>query len=188
MLLFNAVLEDVFRSVRAEWNKKWFGVEMSLGPRAFLHSLGFADDVVLFASKSSHMEIMLKNIVEAAASRGLHVHPDESKVLTNAWRTSKNKVPNNLHAAGQSFAVLPQEGSVKYLGRKVSLHDTNEVEVSNRIASSWVTFSKHKEKLTDSFSLRRSQHVSYMAVRRGLLNWTNRGGSRRHRGRCSAKF
>ena len=95
------------------------------------------------------MEIMLKNIVEAAASRGLHVHPDKSKVLTNAWRTSKNKVPNNLHAGGQCFAVLPEEGSVKYLGRKVSFHDPNEVEISNRIASSWATFSKHKEELTD---------------------------------------
>ena len=91
---------------------------MSLGTRAFLHSLCFADDVVVFVSKSSHMGIMLKNIVEAAASRGLHVHPDKSKVLTNAWRTSKNKVPNNLHAAGQCVAVLPEEGSVKYLGRK----------------------------------------------------------------------
>ena len=45
--------------------------------------------------------------------------------------------------------VLEYEESVKYLGRKVCLHDPHEVELSNRISAAWAAFSKHKAELTD---------------------------------------
>eukprot|EP00973_Karenia_brevis_P094805 12424261-Karenia_brevis.AAC.1 len=148
-LLFNAVLEDVFRSVRPGWKKRRFGIEMSLGATSYLHSLCFADDVALFASNRFQMENMMKDIVNAAASKGLLVHPDKSKILTNAWAMSKRKVPSLLRAGGHCFEVLRHEGCVKYLGRKICFDDPHEVEFSSRIASAWAAFSKHKEELTD---------------------------------------
>ena len=92
---------------------------------------------------------MLSDLIVAAAERGLHVHPDKSKVLTNAWVTSTRKVPQDLKVGDSSFEVLDHDGSIKYLGRKVSCCDPHEVELSNRMAAAWATFSKHKEELTD---------------------------------------
>ena len=58
-------------------------------------------------------------------------------------------MPSHLQVGSSQVKVLEYKESVKYLGRKVCLHDPHEVELSNRIAAAWGTFSKHKTELTD---------------------------------------
>ena len=81
------------------WNRNHYGIKMSLGDRDYLHSLCLADDVLLFAKTRLQLERMLADVAEAAAAKGLQVHPDKSKMLTNAWITSPRRVPTHLHAA-----------------------------------------------------------------------------------------
>ena len=51
-LLFNVVLEDVFRDVRPKWSQKQVGLEMSLDIKTYLSHLRFADDVILIAANA----------------------------------------------------------------------------------------------------------------------------------------
>ncbi len=70
-------------------------------------------------------------------------------VLTNATVTRQIQVPSTLHVCSRNFEVLPFEGKLKYLGRKVSFNDPNGCEFSNRITAAWGAFSKHETELTD---------------------------------------
>ena len=144
-LLFNAVLEDVFRDVRSKWKTRKYGLEMSIGAEEWLTALNFADDVVLLASKDKDLKVMMRDLMEAAARRGLVAHDGKTKVLTNADVTSSKKMPTHFEMDGREFEVMGSMSSTKYLGRKIRFHDPNEAEISNRIASAWGAFSKHKE-------------------------------------------
>ena len=91
---------------------------------------------------------MIKDLIEAAARRGLEAHDGKTMVLTNASETSSRRLPSSLDIDGRSFKVLASTESTKWLGRKVRFHDPHEQELSNRIAAAWGAFTKHKEELT----------------------------------------
>ena len=147
-LLFNAVLEDAFRDVREKWIRRKCGIEMSEGAECRLSNLCFADDVLLLASNPRELTEMLKDIIDATAKRGLEIHEDKTKVLTNAGQLSSRRIPEHLLAGTKRIQVLEPAGTVKWLGRKVSFQDPHECELNNRIAGAWSTFTKHKEELT----------------------------------------
>ena len=73
-LLFNAVLEDAFRDVRQKWTHRKVGLEMHIGAKSFLSHLCFADDVVLIATSPKHLQMMIHDLKDAAATRGLKIH------------------------------------------------------------------------------------------------------------------
>ena len=148
-LLFNAVLEDVFREIRPKWIQKRAGLEMSLDVKAHLSHLCFADDVVLMAANANQLKMMMQDLKEAAAKRGLKIHCGKTKVLTNASRTTGATIPSSIAVAGEEYEILCYEGSTKYLGRKICYDDQHEVEFGNRVAKAWAAFSKFKRELTD---------------------------------------
>ena len=147
-LLFNAVLENCFADVRDKWRQKKYGLEMSIGTDCYLRSLCFADDVMLFASTRAHLQNMLIDFKNAAEARGLILHPEKSKVMTNAFSTTQSRVPQRIHIGDESLEVLDLDAKMKWLGRKISFNDPQDCELNNRIAAAWGAFSKHKAELT----------------------------------------
>ena len=148
-LIFSAVAEDIFRDVRQKWRSRNMGIEMSIGPRQHLQSLCFADDVLLAAASSKHIAEMLADLKEAAAQRGLLLHADKTKVLTNASQLSRRRLPPELSVRDAQVQVLDFQDSAKYLGCKFSFHDRTEKELSHRIAAAWASFASHKTELTN---------------------------------------
>ena len=148
-LLFNAVLEDIFREIRPRWTSKRYGLEMSVGSTRHLSNLCFADDVVLFAKSLHQIKEMLTDPKKAALARGLKVHSGKTKVLTNEIEVRSRRIPRHIDIDGEQYEVLAADGSTKYLGRKVSFEDPHATEFDNRIAAAWGAFSKHKAELTD---------------------------------------
>ena len=67
-LLFNAVLEDVFRDVRSSWVERKFGIQMLIGVSIFLQSLCFADDVLLIAANRHQARVMLEDLKETTVN------------------------------------------------------------------------------------------------------------------------
>ena len=92
-LLFNAVLEDVFRDLRPKWLRKKYGLEMSLGAECYLTSMCFADDIVLLAAKAKHIREMIADLRAAAAERGLKIHSGKTTVLPNEAAASSTRLP-----------------------------------------------------------------------------------------------
>jgi hypothetical protein len=78
-LLFNAVLEAVFRDVRGKWKEHKYGIKMSIGLENRLTSLCFADDVLLLATSMKELKVMMQDLIEAAARRGLAAHDEKSR-------------------------------------------------------------------------------------------------------------
>ena len=148
-LLFNAVLEDIFREIRPRWTSKRYGLEMSVGSTRHLSNLCFADDVVLFAKSLHEIKEMLTDLKKAALARGLKVHSGKTKVLTNEIEVRSRNIPRHIDIDGEQYEVLAADGYTKYLGRKVSFVDSHATEFDNRIAAAWGAFSKHKAELTD---------------------------------------
>ena len=61
---------------------------------------------------------------------------------------SKRHVPAHVVADGMQIEILDIDGHTKYLGRKLTFHDWNRVEIENRIASAWKKFHVQKQELT----------------------------------------
>lgn len=147
-LLFNVVLEQVFTKLKLEWARRGCGLEVSLGAKRHLSNLRFADDVLLFASTQKQLVTMLTELKEEASSCGLKLHPDKTKILSNAPVVIGRETPNHAKLGDEDVEILGAEVGTKYLGRKVCFKDFHEVELGSRITAAWRCFHKHKQELT----------------------------------------
>ena len=150
-LLFNAVLEHVFGKLKVGWDRRGCGLEMSIGAKRFLSNLRFADDVLLFARTQQQLITMLAELQEAAASCGLKLHPDKTKILSNASMVKGGTTPNCGKLGDDDIEILAADEATKYLGRKVCFKNFHEVELEARITAAWSCFHKHKQELTSRF-------------------------------------
>ena len=105
--------------------------------------------MIIIAANANQVQMMISDLMEAAERRGLKIHPGKTKVLTNASAVATSRVPKTITANGQTYSVLNYDESTKCLGRKVCYSDPHEVEFSNRVATAWGAFTKHKRELTD---------------------------------------
>ena len=147
--LFNALLEDAMRDVQATWKKKAWGLQLGHTQNAILTNLRFADDVLLVATSLSQLKKMLQELSSAALQRGLELHPDKTKILSNTTRRTGRSKETHTTCGGMQIEILPLSGSAKYLGRKVSFDSTQETEIENRIANAWKKFMGLKDELTN---------------------------------------
>ena len=122
---------------------------MSFDSKQYLSHLCFADDVILIATSSKQLQMMIQDLNQVAAQGGLKIHSGKSIVLTNASVVATTRVPGSIAVDGDKYAVLNYEESTKYLGRKVCYQSPHETEFNNRVAKAWGAFSKHKRELTD---------------------------------------
>ena len=136
-LLFISVMEIIFRSLKAKWNKlnsrrsgRYIGLVID-DPEDPLTNLRFADDVALFSTSRQDIAKMLGHLREEALKYGLVVHLGKTTVLTTSLVS-----PGDTVAIGGSLVGI--QGALaceKYLGRKVCLGKYHETELSNRIAA-----------------------------------------------------
>ena len=144
-LLFNAVLESVFRRLKETWAKKKFGMDLSPNANRYLTNLRFADDVLLFARSRRSIQIMLKDLQVAAAETGLKIHPEKSKVITNGRRIATSKIT----ILDGAIDILQDDESVKYLGKRIAMTGMHEIELKHRISAAWACFTSHRAELTN---------------------------------------
>ena len=135
-LLFNCLIEDVVDEVKKEWLKKGWGLKLGFTECTQLTNLRFADDILLVAGTLRQTKAMLKNIKQAAAKVGLELHPDKTKILSNATRGTGRPKDTKVMIDGMSIEIVPYSGSVKYLGRLVGFDRPHDVEINNRIRNS----------------------------------------------------
>eukprot|EP00959_Pyramimonas_sp_CCMP1952_P198581 4153800-Pyramimonas_sp.AAC.1 len=91
-----------------------------------LTNLRFAGDILLVSSTLRQLKAMLRDIKCAAAKVGLELHPDNTKILSNATRGTG----------------IPKEPMVGF-------DRSHDVEINNRIRSPWKRFMQHRAELTD---------------------------------------
>lgn len=91
---------------------------------------------------------MLNDFAAQAALYGLRINLDKTKVLT--W-DHLGAGANSMPVGGHSVLILSETESEKYLGRKLCLEDSQQMELSNRIRAAWAAFHKHKRELCSKF-------------------------------------
>jgi hypothetical protein len=114
-----------------------------------LTNLRFADDVLLIAPSLKHVTAMLEDISSAACSRGLELHPDKTKILSNQSVRGGRTTEQNVHINGMSIEILPYSSGTKYLGRLINFADFTQTELDNRISQAWKKFMVFKQELTN---------------------------------------
>ena len=82
-VFFNASPEDIFRDLKRIWATQEFGIDVSASEGERLTNLRFADDVLLVAQSLSELKQMISDMRQAAQKRGLELHPDKTKILSN---------------------------------------------------------------------------------------------------------
>ena len=150
-LLFLAVMEVVFRSLKERWHRlnarrigQYYGMVIDdfLEP---LTNLRFADDVLLVAASKTDVSKMIADLGKEASQYGLKLHMGKTRVLTNQAVDAPIKLPCGPH----EVQVLGMDEAEKYLGRNLATKDYHTTELSNRIASGWAAFFKFKHALCD---------------------------------------
>ena len=136
------------REVKPEWAKKRWGLQLGHTEHTILTSLSFADDVLLVATSLSQLTKMLSQFSEAASKRGLELHQDKTKFLSNATKRTGRGRERYMRCGEMSIEMLPHSESLKYLGRKVSFDSTQEIEIENRISNAWKKFMAFKNEMT----------------------------------------
>ena len=120
---------------------------ISRGQR-YLTNLRFADDVALFAQQRADIVKMLQHLSDRSATFGLEIHFDKTKILT--WGPLADGLAS-VPMGGRRVAVIAEEESERYLGRKLSLQNPHEVELDNRLAAGWAAFHANKSELCSKF-------------------------------------
>jgi hypothetical protein len=154
-LIFNAVLEDIVRKSKQTWSTKKVGIQIGATCDCCLTNLRFADDVLLFAHTLPQLQNMLSIFATTAASCGLLLHPDKTKILANAVHGRGR--PRRKHASvnDMEIEIIPFASSLKYLGRLVGFDKPHHDELEHRIRQAWKAFMAHKSELTcKAYSLR----------------------------------
>ena len=121
---------------------------MSTGREQYLRSLCFADDVLLTATSSKQISVMLEGLRSAAAASGITIHPEKKKMLTNAGEFKRN-VRTELPFDGGTVKMLPYMASAQYLGRQLFFHNRGDKELTHRRSSGWAYLFSHRQELTN---------------------------------------
>ena len=143
-LLFIAVMEECFRSLKQRWNglnlrrtRHYYGIVIDDAADP-LTNLRFADDVLLVAQSRQDAAKMLTDLKHEAAKYGLVVHLGKTKILA----TRDEHCGGTVDIAGSCVDVLPPTASERYLGKKLCMDSFHDAELGNRLRSGWCAFAK----------------------------------------------
>ena len=85
---------------------------------------------------------MLDSLRVEASKYGLELHMGKTKILPmRECSDASVKVGNSL------VSILAPSDAERYLGRKLSMGNYHEVEVTNRISAAWASFMYYKAEL-----------------------------------------
>ena len=130
-IIFNAVLEEVMRKVKAKWRLKNFGLQVGYLPETVVTNLRFADDILLIGRTLPQIRRMIADVAEEGARVGLQLHAEKTKILHN--NIGYGSRVRDASVNGMSIEVLEPAASAMYLGRALSLTETHDVELTHRI-------------------------------------------------------
>lgn len=145
-MLFNAVLEQVMRKVKAKWGNK-YGISVGSGQDAILTNLRFADDIVLIGRSLPQIKKMIADVKSAGAEDGQELHPAKTKIQHN--NTGYGGRVRSANIDGMEVEVLDPGATTMYLGRSLSMTDVHDSELRHRIAKAWAKFGTYSQELTD---------------------------------------
>ena len=146
-MIFNAVLEDVMRKVKAKWERSKYGMQLGHIPQTMITNLRFADDIILVGRSLPQIKRMLADVASEGARVGLQLHPDKTKIQHNNIGYGSKVRSAKVH--GMSIEILDPSASTMYLGRALSLTDTHDVELQHRIRRAWAKLGIFKSELPD---------------------------------------
>ena len=67
----------------------------------------FTDDVVLIGGSLAEVKLMLADLMVAAERRGLTIHPDKTKILSNIKTRSAVQKEDKTQVAGKHIEIAP---------------------------------------------------------------------------------
>ena len=169
-LLFNAVLEDVFTTLKQKWSSHDYGIRLGHTRATNITNLRFADDVLLYATTLPQITTMLNDLHHAAGQCGLELHPDKTVVLSNLSRRRGRQTATTTTVGGKPVKILNYNEHTKYLGRKLTFDDPHITEVDHRISIAWRKFNALRDELTNKrYPLRQRIHLFNATITRTVL-------------------
>ena len=147
-LLFNALLEDLFRRLKQKWAPKSYGIQLGHAPHTRLTNLRFADDVLLTAPTPTQLTHLLSDLHRDAKLYGLELHPDKTNILTNVSHRRGRENKSHILIDGEPISILKFHEHTKYLGRKFTFDSYHSAELGNRISAGWRKFGLLRHELT----------------------------------------
>ena len=151
-LLFNSLLEHIFKELRNKWSTKKYGIRMTtFTDQHRLTNLRFADDVLLTATSLTQLTHMITDLREEALQHGLQLHPDKTKIMSNTTKPRGREANTHIDIQDMHIEILKLSDSTKYLGRKVTFEDVHTTELDSRIAAAWRKFNILRQELTSKF-------------------------------------
>ena len=148
-LLFNALLEDIFKQLKQSWTTPKYGVQIGHTRTSTITNLRFADDVLLFAPTLPQLTTMLNDLHNLAEQYGLELHPDKTVILSNLSQRRGRQATKTVQVGSRQGKVLDYDDNTKYLGRKLCFSDYHTTELDNRIATAWRKFNALRDELTN---------------------------------------
>jgi hypothetical protein len=134
--MFNAVQESLIRPLQEKWRSRGRGVSIGEGAENQLCNLRFADDLLLISTSRHDLEVMLKELEQAAKRVGLELHMGKTKILCNLEDASRGG-SNYIEMSGHKLDILKLEESTMYLGRALTFGSLHDTEIQNRINRGW---------------------------------------------------
>ena len=104
--------------------------------------------MILAAQSRSDIKKMLNDLAQHALKYGLKINFAKTKIMT--WSALAG-MHTAIQVGTESVAILEEESSERYLGRKLAVEKCMEIEFRNRIAAGWAAFHKHKNELCNKF-------------------------------------
>ena len=148
-LLFNLVLNEVLEDVRATWDRRGYGTNVGkVGSDVRLTHVAFADDCTLVARSWLSLKRMILTFRDSLAARGMCLHPTKCKVQTNddTWgKRGTVELADNF-----SVEILAGGAPIIVLGTALTMQNSTQFEVRNRISAGWRLFWSMKRLLLNS--------------------------------------
>eukprot|EP00973_Karenia_brevis_P033332 4597982-Karenia_brevis.AAC.1 len=79
---------------------------------------------------------MISDVSRYSEECGLVLHPDKSKILTNATR-ARGRQGKHAIVGHMNIEVLDLSSGTKYLGRQITFDNPHETELDHRIKQAW---------------------------------------------------
>ena len=148
-LLFNALLEHLFKRLKLHWTTDRFGMQLGYSATTRLTNLRFADDVLLIGRTRAAITRMLTATYDLAREYGLELHPDKTCILHNNAKCNSRTDRTPVSICGNKVKVLPFSDTTKYLGRLFTFDNYHTIEIHNRISCGWRKFHALRDELTN---------------------------------------
>ena len=136
------------REVKPRWVQKKLGLPLGHTDLTHLTNLRFADDVLLVSRTLPRLQQILHDIIAAAKSRGLELHPDKTKIISSVSQRRGRGNASHAQVMDMRIEILYYSSSAKYLERKISFDACHAAEIENRIACAWKRFMTLRDELT----------------------------------------